>query len=146
MIRPKRVTILIGSPPCLALAGWRGLKMVDLGPKTIPAIGDRQISVSSGRPGEESIIRSATASPMLDARDARRISGRVIDHRGQPVSGATVRRRRYGALASGQITDVITDEAGGFTVRGLRSSSPHSHRDTRPRRRNASGPGRFLSR
>jgi len=51
--------------------------------------------------------------------------GRVIDHRGQPVSGATV-RLADSALASGQISDVITDEAGGFTVRGLRGSTPYT--------------------
>ncbi len=101
------------------------MKRVDLGPKTIPSVGDRQISVTAGRPGEETIIRTETATPKFDVREARRISGRVIDHRGQPISGATV-RMADGALATGQISDVITDEAGGFTVRGLRASTPYT--------------------
>jgi thiol-disulfide isomerase/thioredoxin len=109
----------------LALAGCVGMKKVDVGPRTIPSVGDRQINVTSGRPGEEAIIRTETATPKLDMREARRISGRVIDHRGQPVSGATV-RLADGALAAGQISDVITDEAGGFTVRGLRASTPYT--------------------
>lgn len=120
-----RATRGIGTALSLALAGCAGLKNVDLGPKTIPSIGDRQISVTSGRPGEETIIRTETATPKFDVREARRISGRVIDHRGQPVSGATV-RLADSALASGQISDVITDEAGGFTVRGLRGSTPYT--------------------
>jgi|GEM_PF-3500972 len=114
----------IGSSLCLALTGCTGMKRVDLGPKTIPSVGDRQISVTAGRPGEE-IIRTETATPKFDVREARRISGRVIDHRGQPISGATV-RMADGALATGQISDVITDEAGGFTVRGLRASTPYT--------------------
>jgi thiol-disulfide isomerase/thioredoxin len=125
MIRPKRVTFWIGSPLGLALAGCVGMKPVDLGPKTIPAIGDRQISVTSGRPGVDAIIRSETATPNMAAPDARRISGRVIDNRGQPISGANV-RLADGALENGQLTDVITDEAGGFTVRGLRASTPYT--------------------
>lgn len=115
----------IGSSLCLALTGCVGMKRFDLGPKTIPSVGDRQISVTAGRPGEDSIIRTETATPKLDMRVARRISGRVIDHRGQPISGATV-RLADGALATGQISDVITDEAGGFTVRGLRASTPYT--------------------
>ncbi len=120
-----RATRGIGTALSLALAGCAGLKNVDLGPKTIPSLGDRQISVTAGRPGEETIIRTETATPKFDVREARRISGRVIDHRGQPVSGATV-RLADSALASGQISDVITDEAGGFTVRGLRGSTPYT--------------------
>ena len=109
----------------LSVTGCAGMKSSSLGPRTTPSIGDRQLGVVSGRPGEETIIRTNTASTPIDSRDVRRISGRVIDHRGQPVSGATV-RLADGAASGGAVSDVITDEAGGFTVRGLRASTPYT--------------------
>lgn len=109
----------------LGVTGCAGMKSTGLGPRTTPSIGDRQLGVVSGRPGEETIIRTNTASTPIDNRDVRRISGRVIDHRGQPVSGATV-RLADGAANGGAVSDVITDEAGGFTVRGLRASTPYT--------------------
>ena len=125
MIPLMRLKFWFGLPLGLALAGCSGLKPFDIGPRTTPSIGDRQLGVISGRPGEESIIRSNSITSTIDSKDARRISGRVIDHRGQPVSGATV-RLADGALAGGAVSDVITDEAGGFTVRGLRASTPYT--------------------
>lgn len=109
----------------LGVTGCAGMKNSGLGPRTTPSVGDRQLGVVSGRPGEETIIRTNTASTPIDNRDVRRISGRVIDHRGQPVSGATV-RLADGAASGGAVSDVITDEAGGFTVRGLRASTPYT--------------------
>lgn len=109
----------------LFVTGCTGMKGTTSGLRTTPSIGDRQLGVVSGRPGEEAIIRTNTASTPYDVSDTRRISGRVIDHRGQPVSGATV-RLADGATSGGAVSDVMTDEAGGFTLRGLRASTPYT--------------------
>ena len=126
MNRPKRYNLIVGLPLGFMMAGCTGLNRPDFGLRTTPSLGDRPLAVVNGRPGEDRIIRTETESASAPAtNDARRISGRVIDHRGQPVSGATV-RLADGALNGGQVSDVTTDEAGGFTIRGLRSSTPYT--------------------
>lgn len=126
MNRPRRYDLIVGLPLGLMMAGCTGINRPDLGLRTTPSLGDRPLAVINGRPGEDRIIRSETESLSIAAsNDARRISGRVTDHRGQPVEGATV-RLADGSLNGGQVTDVITDNAGGFTIRGLRSSTPYT--------------------
>lgn len=125
MTRPTRFDLILSVPLGLFITGCAGMGRTDLGPKTTPSLGDRQLSVTSGRPGEESLIRSGSIDTSITQADNRRISGRVIDQRGQPVSGATV-RLADGALTGGQVSDVITDEAGGFTIRGLRHATPYT--------------------
>ena len=126
MNRPKRYNLIVGLPLGFMMAGCTGLNRPDFGLRTTPSLGDRPLAVVNGRPGEDRIIRTETeASGTVATTDTRRISGRVIDHRGQPVAGATV-RLADGALSGGQVSDVTTDEAGGFTIRGLRSSTPYT--------------------
>ncbi len=125
MIRPMHRLFWLGLPMVFTMAGCAGMKLTDFGHRNPTPIGDRPLSVINGRTAEESATRSNSITSTIDAKDARRISGRVMDHRGQPVSGATV-RLADGALAGGSVSDVITDEAGGFTVRGLRASTPYT--------------------
>jgi thiol-disulfide isomerase/thioredoxin len=125
MIRPTRFDLFLSLPLGLFMAGCAGMGRTELGPRTTPSVGDRQLGVISGRPGEESLVRSDSVNSSIVTVDDRRISGRVIDHRGQPVSGATV-RLADGALSGGMVSDVVTDEAGGFTIRGLRNSTPYT--------------------
>ncbi|MFM7593072.1 MAG: carboxypeptidase-like regulatory domain-containing protein, partial [Isosphaeraceae bacterium] len=126
MNRPRRYNLIVGLPLGFLMAGCTGLNRPDFGLRTTPSLGDRPLAVVNGRPGEDRIIRTETeASGTIANNDTRRISGRVIDHRGQPVAGATV-RLADGALSGGQVSDVTTDEAGGFTIRGLRSSTPYT--------------------
>lgn len=125
MIQPKRYDLLLSLPLGLMMAGCASLKSPDYGPRTTPSLGDSQLGVVSGRPGEEDLIRSGAINSISGNLDQRRISGRVIDHRGRPISGATV-RLADSASAGGQVSDVVTDEAGGFTIRGLRDATPYT--------------------
>jgi thiol-disulfide isomerase/thioredoxin len=103
------------------------------GVRTITMIGDRPESVVAGMPGA-----SAGSGPlMVDRAVGRdgRIYGRVVDERGRPLAGVEVRVADGGALA-GRDVSTVTDEAGGFVLRGLRAHESYTLVASQPERRN----------
>lgn len=91
--------------------------------KTFASIGDRPEPVLSGPPGEA--IAAERPLPERKVAPEGTISGRVVDARGKPVAGARVRLAADGS-ARGRLARSYTDDAGGFTLRGLRPGTSYS--------------------
>ncbi len=90
--------------------------------KSIAVVGDRPVSVASGEPGGQ-VVADASPEPKLNPK--ARISGRVVDERGEPVANATV-RLADGGTKGGKDIRGTTDESGAFTLNGLRPGSTYS--------------------
>ncbi len=93
------------------------------GARTISSVGDRPEIVTAGSPG-----RSYSSGPTIVEGPRRadgRISGRVVDDRGRPVANAEVRLADGGA-DSGRLVRTLTDDAGGFTLNGLRPGTRYT--------------------
>ncbi len=91
--------------------------------QTIASVGDRPVATRAG---------GATSSAVadLDAQGSSRtsndrVSGRVVDDRGDPVPNARV-RVADGGLSGGRVAEATSDRAGGFTLRGLRPGSTYT--------------------
>jgi len=86
-------------------------------------VGDKPLPVVAGEPG--SSLRASTEELDLPSSTGSRISGRVYDERGKPVSNAKV-RLAVGSSPGGKINYAITDQSGAFTLRGLRANSSYT--------------------
>ncbi|HWE39635.1 MAG TPA: carboxypeptidase regulatory-like domain-containing protein [Isosphaeraceae bacterium] len=89
--------------------------------QTITSVGGKTAAVVAGVPGESA--RSAPA-PERKPRESGKVAGRVVDADGRPVPNAEVRVAVDGA-AGGRIARATTDEAGGFTLAGLRPGASY---------------------
>jgi thiol-disulfide isomerase/thioredoxin len=129
-MRPPTVTIcLLAATSGLAGAGCSttglnvGRPRVLPGVRTLTSVGETPESVVAGMPGA-----SRSSGPLLVERRSRsqgRISGRVVDERGRPVAGAEV-RLADGQASAGRSVGALTDEAGGFTLDGLRPGARYT--------------------
>ncbi len=91
--------------------------------QTVASVGDRSLPAVSGEPG--SSVSSAVDDGAGTAPAGARISGRVFDENGQPVSKAKV-RLAVSSSPGGKINYATTDQSGGFTLRGLRAGTPYT--------------------
>lgn len=91
--------------------------------KTFAQVGDRPYPVVTG-PAGDAVVSGQVAPERRPSTDGT-LSGRVVDARGEPVPGARVRLAADGA-GRGRLSNVETDKAGGFTIRGLRPGSSYT--------------------
>ncbi len=91
--------------------------------KTTASVGDKPLPIVAGTPGGS--LRADTADPDLPRTSRGRISGRVYDEEGRPVSNARVRLALGGAPA-GKAIYANTDRSGAFTLSGLRPGSEYT--------------------
>ena len=91
--------------------------------KTIASIGDRPLTAVAGVPTSSAVadLDDHSAPPAKGTR----VSGRVVDDRGEPVPDARV-RIADGGISGGRVIEATTDRAGGFTLRGLRPGSKYT--------------------
>ncbi len=85
--------------------------------RTVASVGDRALPIVDGPPGD-TVVASAEP-PEVKVRSEGRVSGRVVDERGEPVPNASVRLAMGGA-ERGRAVQTETDGSGAFTLRGLR--------------------------
>ena len=92
--------------------------------RTIAAIGDKTLPVTTGAPGATVV---ADREPPLPRRrfSSERISGRVVDADGEPIPNARV-RVAYAGTNGGQTVRDTTDRSGGFTLEGLTSGKKYT--------------------
>jgi thiol-disulfide isomerase/thioredoxin len=111
----------------LALAGCASMSGLRSGvsPKmrTVASIGDKPLHVTTGEPGQA--ITAETEPPEHQSRSDGRITGRVVDEQGEPVSFARV-RLAMGGTPGGKVIGETTDRSGAFTLRGLRPGSSYT--------------------
>ena len=86
--------------------------------RTVASVGDKPLPIVAGEPG--SSLRAETDELDLPGSTGSRISGRVYDDRGKPVSNAKV-RLAVSSSPGGKVVYATTDRSGGFTLRGLRA-------------------------
>ncbi len=91
--------------------------------RTIASVGDKPLPIVSGEPGAS--LRAETEDIERPTPRGSRISGRVYDERGKPVSDVKV-RLAVGGAAGGKADIATTDRSGGFTLHGLRSGSSYT--------------------
>jgi thiol-disulfide isomerase/thioredoxin len=90
---------------------------------TVTSIGDQPRPVVTGTPGNSV---AADVDYVEDRpKSADRLSGRVVDPRGEPVPGAVV-RLAIGNVTTGRTSSVTTDDAGRFTLHGLRPGTDYT--------------------
>lgn len=111
----------------LAITGCSGIGGVksDFSPniRTITSIGDQPLPVVEGAPGSR--VAADRDPPARRPDPQGRISGRVLDVRGQPVTNARVRIATSGA-ERGQVVRTTTDGSGAFTLQGLRPGGEYT--------------------
>jgi thiol-disulfide isomerase/thioredoxin len=90
--------------------------------KSIAVVGERPLPASTGEPGGKVVASEEEPEPRRNPKT--RISGRVLDPSGEPVSGAIV-RLADGATKGGREIRASTDQSGGFTLNGLRPGSSY---------------------
>ena len=90
--------------------------------KSITVVGERPLPVSTGEPGGKVVASEQEPEPRRNPRT--RISGRVLDQSGEPVSGAIVRLADGGGKGGREIR-ATSDQSGGFTLNGLRPGSSY---------------------
>jgi thiol-disulfide isomerase/thioredoxin len=91
--------------------------------RTVASVGDKPLPVVAGEPG--SSLRASTEELDLPSSTGSRISGRVFDESGKPVSNAKV-RLAVGSSPGGKINYTMTVPSGAFTLRGLRANSTYT--------------------
>jgi len=91
--------------------------------RTVASVGDQPFPVVAGESG--SSLRASTEGLDLPSSTGVRISGRVFDENGKPVSNAKV-RLAVGSSPGGKINYAMTEQSGGFTLRGLRANSTYT--------------------
>jgi thiol-disulfide isomerase/thioredoxin len=115
------LTMPLGALGCANVATVRPGEPAKITTRT--AVGDRPQPAVSGTPG-------TSVAADVEPDDSRttsegRISGRVVDDRGDAVPGAEV-RVAIGSASVGRTAKVVTDEAGRFTLHGLRPGSEYT--------------------
>jgi thiol-disulfide isomerase/thioredoxin len=105
--------------------GTSGLARHGNDPKiqTIASVGDRPVATKAGGATSSAVADLDAAGPSRTRDD--RVSGRVVDDRGEPVPDASVRVADSG-LSGGRVAEATSDRAGGFTLRGLRPGSKYT--------------------
>jgi thiol-disulfide isomerase/thioredoxin len=105
--------------------GTGGLARSGNDPKiqTIASVGDRPVSTRAGGATSSAVADMDAPGPSRTSND--RVSGRVVDDRGDPVPNARV-RVADGGLSGGRVAEATSDRAGGFTLRGLRPGSNYT--------------------
>ena len=86
--------------------------------RTVASVGDKPLPIVAGEPG--SSLRAETDELDLPASSGSRISGRVFDDSGKPVSNAKV-RLAVSSSPGGKVVYDTTTRDGAFTLRGLRA-------------------------
>ena len=127
--RPRRfraTAALMAAVGTLGCASGR----LPLGPPTVSpeirtttSVGDSPIGVVAGLPGNSAEVRPRYSD--LSERAEGRITGRVLDDRGQPAAGAEV-RVADGSAPFGPLIAAEADEAGRFTLNGLRPGTEYT--------------------
>jgi len=92
------------------------------GARSVASVGDQPMPPSVGSPGSQ--VASDVPAPEPYRNPKARISGRVVDDQGRPVSGATV-RLADGSSKAGRDVQTTTDPSGGFTLGNLRPGSEY---------------------
>jgi len=90
--------------------------------RSTASIGGENVRVSSNG-GAPSVAE--LGEPEIEGRAEGRISGRVLDPEGRPVARAEV-RLTDGSARAGRDHRALTDDAGGFTLRGLRPGAAYT--------------------
>ncbi|MFI5456948.1 MAG: redoxin family protein [Isosphaerales bacterium] len=106
---------------CSQTAGFRSNPPSNV--KTVASLGDKPLPIVSGEPGAS--LRAETEDLDLPPSRGARISGRVYDDRGKPVSNAKV-RLAVGSAPGGRVVYAMTDRSGAFTLHGLQSGSSYT--------------------
>jgi thiol-disulfide isomerase/thioredoxin len=111
----------LGLTGCSSTSGLR----TGVSPKirTIASIGDNPLPVVTGEPG--SAVAAEEYTPERPSRSEGRISGRVLDARGDPVPDARV-RLAVSSTPGGKVASATTDKSGAFTLHGLRPGSSYT--------------------
>ncbi len=91
--------------------------------RTVATIGDKPLPVVTGEPG--ATVVTDRVAPERRANPEGRISGRVVDEEGHPVSDVWVRLAVSNA-PGGKVVRATTDRSGAFTLRGLRPGSSYT--------------------
>jgi thiol-disulfide isomerase/thioredoxin len=91
--------------------------------RTMASSGGSALPTETGPPG--AAVAAELGAPEVASRATGRISGRVIDPKGKPVPNAEV-RLADGSSKVGRDLRVTTDEAGGFTLHGLREGGSYT--------------------
>ena len=91
--------------------------------RTMASSGGSSLPTESGPPG--AAVSAELGELETAPRSDGRISGRVIDPKGRPVPNAEV-RLADGTSRVGKDLHVTTDDAGGFTIRGLRPGGSYT--------------------
>ncbi len=115
-MRTLRTTTLILILPGL-LTGCASTSGVAPRIRTVASVGDKPLPVVTGTPG--SSVRAEVATPDRPRRTDGRISGRVVDDKGEPMPNVRVRLAVENTSA-GKIITAKTDHTGAFTLRGVR--------------------------
>jgi len=115
------LTLICGLAGCSQTAGFRS--NVPSNVKTVASVGDTPLPIVSGEPGAS--LRAETEELDLPPSGSSRISGRVYDDRGKPVSNAKV-RLAVGSAPGGRVVVARTDRSGAFTLHGLRPGSSYT--------------------
>ena len=92
------------------------------GARSVASVGDQPMPPSVGSPGSQ--VAADVPDPEPYRNPKARISGRVVDDQGRPVSGATV-RLADGSSKAGRDLRATTDPSGGFTLGNLRPGSEY---------------------
>jgi thiol-disulfide isomerase/thioredoxin len=114
------VLVTAGLSGCSQTSGLRPDQGSDL--KTVASVGDKPLPVRAG--AVDSSVRSGVPEPIV-ASTGGKISGRVYDDQGQPVTDARV-RLAVGSERGGKAVSATTDRSGAFTLRGLRLGSSYT--------------------
>ena len=91
--------------------------------RTIASSGGAALPTESGPSG--ATVAAELGTPEVATRATGRISGRVIDAKGRPVPNAEV-RLADGSARVGRDLRATTDDAGGFTLAGLRAGNSYT--------------------
>ena len=123
-MRTRKLAIAI---PLIALTGCASVSGGRVGLadrwRTIASANGASLPSQTGPPGAE--MTAELGMPESRRSASGRVSGRVIDDRGEPVANAEVRLADGGSRA-GKDVRTLTDEAGGFTLRGLRAGGAYT--------------------
>ena len=126
MTRLPRMALI---PTLLSLAAFGCTSVPGNGPgfanrwKTMASSGGSALPTETGPPG--ATVAAELGTPEVAGRASGRISGRVIDDNGRPVPKAEV-RLADGTSRVGRDLRATTDDAGGFTLRGLRPGTTYT--------------------
>ena len=118
---PTRLLLLAW--PLLGLAGCASTRGVAPKIKTVASVGDRALPVVTGTPGNS--VAADRVRPERRVSTNGRLSGRVVDDRGEPVPNVRV-RLAVGNAPGGRMIRATTDASGAFTLHGLRPGSEYT--------------------